>query len=156
MQRPMLAGAALARRSDGRTDAAEWTNVLADVPIFAGLPKRHLRKVAETAKLARFHDGTAIVSSGQLGETLYVVLDGEVTVRRPGLPALRLGIGSFFGEMALLDGGPRSATVVAKGPVVALAITRQRFLKVLRAEPAIAIGLLEEMTRRLRAVQASA
>jgi CRP/FNR family transcriptional regulator len=57
--------------------------------------------------------------------------------------------------MALLDGGARSATVTAEGPVTCLTITRPRFLKLLRSEPAIAIAMLEELARRLRTIQSS-
>jgi CRP-like cAMP-binding protein len=126
------------------------------VPIFAGLNRRHLNKVARTGTIKRFHDGTPIVRAGEPGDALYVVLDGEVSVRRRGLPTLSLGTGSFFGEIALLDGGGRSATVVANGSVGCLTITRPRFLKLLRAEPAIAIAILAEVASRLRAVQATA
>ena len=137
-------------------DPKLWTNVLAEVPLFTGLSRRHLRKVAGTGRIARFHDATAIVRAGEQGDTFYVIIDGEVSVRRRGLPAIALGTGSFFGEMALLDGAPRSATVMAKGPVGCLAITRPRFLKLLRDEPTIAIALLEELAQRLRTLQASA
>lgn len=140
---------------DSAGDPREWTNVLADVPLFAGLAPRHLRKVAATGRIARFHDKTAIVRAGEAGDTLYVVLDGAVVVRRPGLAGLSLGIGSFFGEMAILDGGTRSATVAADGPVVCLAISQSRFLRLLRAEPPIAVTLLRELAGRLRAVQAT-
>jgi CRP-like cAMP-binding protein len=58
------------------------------------------------------------------------------------------------GELALLDDGPRSATVLAEGDVLALTITRARFRKLLQAEPSIAIGVAEELARRLRSVQA--
>jgi CRP-like cAMP-binding protein len=137
------------------SDARVWSNVLATVPLFAGLSRRHLNKVAGAGRIARFHHQTAIVRAGEPGDTLYVVLDGEVSVRRPAAPELTLGMGSFFGEIALLDGGLRSATVVARGPVVCLAISHTRFAKVLRAEPAIAIAMLKELAARLRTAQAT-
>ena len=140
---------------NGVGDTAGWANVLAGVPLFAGLGRRHLRRVASAGRIGRFHNATAIIRSGESGDTFYVVLDGEVTVRRRGLPELSLGMGSYFGEMALLDGGVRTATVMAKGPVTCLAITRSRFLKLLRSEPAIAAAILEELARRLRTMQAS-
>ena len=140
---------------NGVGDSASWANVLAGVPLFAGLGRRHVRRVAGTGRIGRFHDATAIIRSGESGDTFYVVLDGEVTVRRRGLPELSLGMGSYFGEMALLDGGVRTATVMAKGPVTCLTITRPRFLKLLRSEPTIAAAILEELARRLRTMQAS-
>jgi CRP/FNR family transcriptional regulator, cyclic AMP receptor protein len=136
-------------------DAKLWTNVLAEVPLFSGLNRRHIRKVADTGRIARFHHATAIVRAGDPGDTFYVIVDGEVSIRRRGLPALSLGAQGFFGEMALLDGGARTATVTAKGPVVCLAITRTRFLKLLRDEPTIAIALLQEVAQRLRTLQQS-
>lgn len=139
----------------GRADARGWANVLGDVPLFAGLSRRHLNKVAGTGSLKRFHDKTAIVRAGEIGTTLYVILDGTVSVRRRGLPVLRLGMGSVFGEMALLDGHERSATVMAEEPVLCLTIEQSRFLRLLRTDPAIAIALLKELAARLRAVQAA-
>jgi CRP-like cAMP-binding protein len=137
-------------------DASGWANVLAGVPLFSGLSRRHLRQVAGTGRIARFHNGTAIVRSGDPGDTFYVILDGEVSIRRRGVSAIPLGMGSYFGEMALLDGGARSASVVAAGQVTCLTINLPRFLKLLRSEPAISVALLAELAGRLRTIQSSA
>ena len=139
---------------ESNTDARGWANVLASVPLFTELNRRHLSKIASVGRVRRFHDGTAIIRAGEPGDALFVVLEGEVSVRRRGLAQLTLGIGSFFGEMALLDSGARTATVVAKGPVVCLAIGQSRFMKLLHSEPAIAVALLQEIAARLRRVQA--
>lgn len=147
------------RTSTGHDPAADprvWSNVLETVPLFSGLSRRHLRQVATAGRIVRFHNLTAIVREGEVGDTLYVVLDGEVLIRRRGARAIRLGIGGFFGEMALLDGKPRAATVMAEGSVVCLAITRQRFAKVVRAEPSIAMTMLAELADRLRTAQVAA
>jgi len=136
-------------------DARGWTNVLAEVPLFAGLGARQRRKVASLAQIRRFADGAPLVRAGGPGDALHVVLDGKVSVRRRGKAARALGIGSIIGELALLDGGPRTASVVAQGDVVTLTIGASRFRKLLRAEPAIAIGIAEELARRLRAADAS-
>ena len=143
----------LNRAPAAAADARGWANVLAEVPLFAGLSRRHLNKVAALGKIRRFHDGTMIVRAGEPGQTLYVLLDGEVAVRRPGLSTRTLGMGNFFGEIALLDNGARSATVVATGPVVCLTISQAPFLKLLHAEPAIAVSLLREVALRLRTAQ---
>ena len=144
------------RAKESNTDARGWANVLAGVPLFAELNRRHLNKVAAIGRIRRFHEGSAIVRAGERGDALFVILDGEVSVRRPGLSELSLGSGSFFGEMALLDSAARSASVIAKGPVVCLAIGQPRFLKLLHTEPAIAVALLKEVAARLRSVQAVA
>lgn len=135
------------------SDAGSWTNVLADVPIFTDLSSRHLKKVAGAGRIVKFHEGASIIREGTPGDALYILVDGEVSVQRRSLPAVSLGIGSFFGEMALFDDSPRSATVVANGPVMCLVITRARLHKLLRTEPPIALGLLKELARRLRVVQ---
>jgi CRP-like cAMP-binding protein len=132
------------------TDPKQWTNVLAEVPLFASLSARHLRHVAGLAKIRRFHDGASLMRAGDAGDAMYVLLDGHATVRVPRAGAIGLEMGAFVGELALLDDGPRTATVVADGPVVALSITRAGFRKLLRTEPSIAVAIAEELARRLR------
>ena len=92
--------------------------------------------------------------AGESGDDMHVVLDGALSVRRPRMADLTLPAGSFVGELALLDDGPRTATVVADGDVVTLTVTRGRFRKLLREEPSIAIAVAEERARRLRSMQA--
>lgn len=136
-------------------DARGWTNVFGEVPLFAGLSARHRRKVASLARIRRFADGAPLVRAGDPGDALHVVLDGKVSIRKRGRSPLSLGIGSVVGELALLDGGPRTASVVAEGEVVTLSVPASRFRTLLRAEPAIAIGIAEELARRLRAADSA-
>ena len=138
------------------TDPKEWTNVLAEVPLFAGLGARHLRHVAGLAKIRRFHDGAVMMRAGDAGDAMFVLLDGRATVRARRGGSMSLEMGAFVGELALLDDGPRTATVVADGPVVALSIARSSFRKLLRSEPSIAIAIAEELARRLRTAHAVA
>ena len=140
-------------RSDGIDNAQTWTNVLVDIPLFARLNRRQLRKVAAIAHIKRIHDETVVMKAGDPGDSMYVLLDGSVTVRWRGTPPIVREPGSFFGEIALLDGGPRIATVIARGPITTLVITRTRFLKLLRDQPAIAVAMLEELARRLRSTE---
>lgn len=149
-----LPGQALGRYGSHSVDKPEeWSNVLVGIPLFSSLNQRQLRKVAATARIVRFHDGTIIMKAGDPGDSLHILLDGTVTVRRRGMPSLIREQGSFFGEIALLDGGPRTATVLANGPVTTLAITRSRFLKLLRDQPAIAVAMVGELAGRLRATE---
>ena len=92
---------------------------------------------------------------GKPADAFYVILDGQARVEVPGRP-VDLASGDFFGEMALLDGEPRSATVVAVGEVYALTIGRAKFLKLLESEPKIALAIMATLTGRLRALQAAA
>ena len=138
----------------GHDDARTWTGALAAVPLLASLSQRQRRKVAETARIRRFTRGTPLVVEGHAADALFVILEGDVTVAVDGRAAVALGPGSFVGELALLDGGPRSASVVAEGPVVSLVITGRRFRKLMQTEPSIAVGVAEELARRLRASHA--
>ena len=145
----------LALPSDPNRVGHDWLNTLADVPLFEGLSKRHLRRIAKLARIRRFAGGAAMVRVGDAGRTFYVLLDGNAKVTRPGRRAVRLGQGAFFGEMALIDDSPRSADVVADGEVLALTIDRTGFTKLLRSEPALSQALLRTLAARLRAAEAT-
>jgi CRP-like cAMP-binding protein len=138
------------------TDPKEWMNVLAEVPLFASLSGRHLRHVAGVARIRRFHDGAVLMRAGDAGDAMYVLLDGRATVRVPRRGVIGLEMGAFVGELSLLDDGPRTATVTADGPVIALTVGRAAFRKLLRSEPSIAVAIAEELARRLRTARAIA
>lgn len=134
-----------------------WASVLQELPLFAEVSKRHVRKIANLAKEARFSPGSRIVRRGEPGNAFFVILDGEASVVRvAGLPAIPLSVGDSFGEMALLDGGTRSATVVASTNVLCLRLSRAPFTKMLKDEPDIALAMLRELTRRLRVAELKA
>ena len=126
--------------------------LLAGVPLFAGLSRRHLRRLADLAEEVRFGAGRTIVQYGSPGNTFFVIVEGRVKVLAgySSRAFARLGPGDFFGELALLDGGPRTASVVAETPLVAIRIPRAGFRKMLKSEPDISLKLLEELSRRLR------
>jgi CRP-like cAMP-binding protein len=133
----------------------EWLATLQEVALFEGLSKRHLRRVAKLARIRRFAPGSAMVRAGDNGRSFFVVLDGTARVVPASGRTSRLGIGDYFGEMALLDGAPRSASVVADGEVLALTIDRSSFGKLLRQEPALMQALLRTLAGRLRAAERS-
>jgi CRP/FNR family transcriptional regulator, cyclic AMP receptor protein len=137
----------------GRTDrplSRDDLQMLADVPLFAGLSRRHLRRLADHADVTAFRDGETIVREGQAGGTFYVVVEGEAKVRRRDRTVGTLGPGEFFGEISLLDGGPRTADVVASTPVLAIRIFRQAFDRMLVEERGVAAKILAVVARRLR------
>src|SRR6185437_3421090 len=113
----------------------DWLVTLEEVPLFEGLSKRHLRRVAKLARVRRFASGATLVRAGDSGRSFFVLLDGTAKVVRWGGRPRRLKMGDYFGEMALLDGAPRSADVVAETDVLALTIDRSGFTKLLSAEP---------------------
>jgi CRP-like cAMP-binding protein len=127
-----------------------WADVLARVPLFADVPARHVRKIAALGSAARFDAKTQIIKRGEPGDAFYVMLVGRAEVRRRGRPSVEIGPGAYFGEMALIDGAPRSATVVAKSETVCLMLAHKQFDKVLKSEPAVARALLRTLAARLR------
>jgi CRP-like cAMP-binding protein len=129
----------------------DWVPVLRRLPLFEGMPSRQLSRIP--ARLRRFRPGERIVRAGDPGNAFYVVLDGEVRFDPPKQKSLILKAGDYFGEMALLDGAPRSADITAVGSVTTMVIGRSAFMKLLRAEPRIAESLLRTLASRLRAAQ---
>ena len=126
---------------------------LGTVPLFDGFSKRHLRRLAGEADVVTFEPGRTIVEEGEPGEAMYVVLTGGARVTRGGRTVARLVPGDFFGELSALDGGPRTASIVADTPMELLRLYRHTLLRVVEQEPTLAMGLLEGLARRLRQVQ---
>lgn len=142
--------------AEGAPLGPSWVDVLRDIPLFAPLPKRHVRRIANLARPRRFAVGSAIVRKGQRGESFFVILDGEAMLSLPKGRSRTLKGGDFFGELALLDGKPRSATITAKSPVLAMVIGRRPFLKLVAGDSDLALGLLKTMSERLRGADTAA
>ena len=133
-----------------------WTDVIGAVPLFAGMPTRHIRKIASLGTIARFDAKASIVKAGDPGEAFYVILSGRAKVRRGrGRAAADIGPGAYFGEMALVDGAPRSATIVAEKETVCLVLARKPFARILKDEPTLALTLLRTLAARVRELEAS-
>jgi CRP/FNR family transcriptional regulator, cyclic AMP receptor protein len=129
--------------------------LLADVPLFALLDDQERAALAERLDQATFTAGTAIFEAGEPGDTLYVVRAGEVEIffkndtgHRIVLETARTG--DFFGELSLLDGGPRTASATATQDVEALVLDRDDLDDFLQKRPAAALDLLAATGRRLR------
>ena len=140
--------------ADGGRMSKAWLDVLVDIPLFADLSRRHLGKVAALGRTKRFPARTSIVTAGTNADAFYVILDGKATVRA-GKRRIPLTTGDYFGEMALLDGGVRSASVVADTEMLVMAIPRRGFLKLLESEPKIAISIMSTLAHRVRSMQAT-
>jgi CRP-like cAMP-binding protein len=124
-----------------------------DIPLFRGLSKRHLRRVARLAELRLSVGSKPVVLAGSRGDAFYIILDGSAEVRLADGSTVPLRPGDYFGELALLDGAPRAATVSAVGELTTARIARSAFLKLLREEPAIAVGLLPGLVGIVRELQ---
>jgi hypothetical protein len=144
------AGIRRARRGKELRMARGGPEALVDVPLFSNLSKRHLRHIAALTEEEQFSEGATLAQEGKPGDTFYVLLEGEAKVVRSGRRMDRLIPGDFFGEIALIDGGPRTASVIATTPVTTLTISRKRFRKMLDEDPSIVLTMLEELAKRLR------
>ncbi len=132
---------------------ASLVPALKRVPLFAALTPQQLRRVAAVARVKHFAAGTTIVHLGAPGSTFYVILDGHVLVVRATGRPLKLGVGDFFGELALIEDAPRSADVIATDDLVVLTIGRAAFARLLRTEAALTHAILRTVVSRLRSDQ---
>ncbi|HEY7659170.1 MAG TPA: cyclic nucleotide-binding domain-containing protein [Actinomycetota bacterium] len=129
-------------------------DVLAQVPLFSELGSRFVRRLADRMEEQRYMEGAKIVRYGDVGEIFYVILEGEAKVlNSSGRVVNRLLPGDFFGEISLLDGGPRTASVVAETPMTMLALSRKDFAAALRDEPKVAVRLLRYAALLLRRLE---
>jgi CRP/FNR family cyclic AMP-dependent transcriptional regulator len=123
--------------------------LLAQVPLFAGLSKKDLQEVSSLATRLNLSEGRELTHQGGRGYEFVVVLEGTVDVLIDGKVVATCGAGDFFGEMALLEHRPRSATVIAKTDVAIDVIGRSEFSVLLEDHPEIEKQLRAAMERRL-------
>lgn len=128
---------------------------LASIPLFSACSKRDLQQIARVADELRVPAGTELTTEGSVGREAFVIIDGGCEVERAGLRLAVLGTGDHFGEMALLDGGPRTATVTATTDSRLLVLSKPAFNGVLDEVPTLAHKLLISLARRLRSSEQS-
>ena len=126
--------------------------LLGGCPLFKGIDADGLAKLAELATPVDFPAGHVIARQGEIGTGFFVIVSGRVRVVRDGAVVARLGAGEFFGELSVLDGGPRVAMVATEVPTRCLAIASWDFERVLREEPGVALAVLRVVAARLREV----
>ncbi|HEX3345341.1 MAG TPA: cyclic nucleotide-binding domain-containing protein, partial [Polyangiaceae bacterium] len=134
---------------------ATLAELLAETPLFALLDEQERSALAERTDRVHFDEGATIFRGGEPGDSMYVVRAGEVEIFFKNDTGQRIvletaGAGDFFGEISLLDGGPRTASAVAKTSVDAIRIDRDDLDDFLRRSPAAAMDLLAATGRRLR------
>jgi CRP/FNR family transcriptional regulator, cyclic AMP receptor protein len=130
-----------------------WVELLAEVPLFRSLPKRDLRRVARLAHLRWYADGWTVTRIGTPGDAFYTILDGRARVQTADRHTRTLESGAFFGELALLDEAPRTATVTSAGGLTVARLARADFARLLREEPAIGLGLARGLAAVVRGVE---
>jgi CRP-like cAMP-binding protein len=129
---------------------ADKVALLRGVPLFEGLSQNQLRQIAQLADETEVPAGKRLATAGEYGHEFFVIIDGEATVKIPAGRKLRLGRGDWFGEMSLLDGGPRSASVEAASPLRLLVIGHREFWQFLSVASQINRKIMETLSRRLR------
>jgi CRP-like cAMP-binding protein len=130
-------------------DRAEMTKRLNSVPLFAHLEPHALDLVAARMKEVHFEPGRAIAKQGDSGVGFHLIVDGEAEVSGAGVPVHRIGAGGYFGEIGLIDGGVRSATVTAATDLTTLALVSWDFQPLLD-NPAFSKGLLMGLCQLIR------
>jgi CRP/FNR family cyclic AMP-dependent transcriptional regulator len=143
-------------RSASPPGASEAGDLLITVPALAPLSRDDLMDLAASARRRSYAKGQVIFHRDDPGDSLHIIVKGEVRVVLPSpegeeVTLALLAPGDFFGDLCLLDGGPRSATTVAVETTETLVVERQRFLQWLQARPEAAIAVLTAVGRRLRA-----
>jgi CRP-like cAMP-binding protein len=124
-------------------------SLLARVPLFERCSKRDLAKIGSIAQEVEYPPGTLVVREGDAGSELFVVVEGEVDVRSGPRKLATLRPGNYFGEIALITGSPRTATVTTGTHVRALVIKGRDFHKLLQDSPEIQFKVLQEIGERL-------
>ncbi len=127
-----------------------YERMVGTTPVFSALPADLLGPIVDAGEERSYLDDETIVRTGDPGDELFVVLEGVVRVMRDGREITRIEAGSFFGEVSVLDGGARSADVVAAERVRCLAIPRDVIRAALEASPAAAWAMLQILANRLR------
>lgn len=135
---------------------ADVAEAIQGVPLFAGLPRKELERVAENLAERTFAAGDTIASEGESGVGFFVIESGSAIVSQGGETIRTLGPGDYFGEVALIDKGPRSATVVAESDLRCHGMTAWEFRPLVQTHPEIAWPMLEALAAKLREAEARA
>ncbi len=129
---------------------ADVVETLGSVPLFQGVKRKELKKLADRMQERTFGEGDMITTEGKSGIGFFVIEDGNATVSIDGKIIRTLGPGEYFGEIALIDSGPRSATIVATTDLSCHGITAWEFRPFVEGHPEVAWPMLETLASRLR------
>ncbi len=132
------------------------TKLLSQVPLFARLGGRSLERVAALTDEVDVAAGTALTREGGTGAEFFIIIDGSVEISRDGGVLNTLGPGDFLGEIALVDGGPRSATARTTSPTRLLVLASREFHTLVDDEPDVRSCVLRALAERVRNLDAAA
>ena len=123
------------------------------VPLFSGFNEKDLRQITALARIVDVPAGDPVTRIGEPGDSFFVIIDGTVAVRTPVGTGAELHPGEFFGEMSLLDGEPRSATIEAATDLRLLVVDRSHFWRLLDETPDLIRRMLTTLSRRVRRLE---
>ena len=123
------------------------------VPLFSGFNEAELHRVVELSRIVEAPAGTVVTQIGESGDSFCIIIDGAVAVRTPVGTGSELHPGDFFGEMSLLDGEPRSATILATTDLRLLSVDRAHFWRLLDETPELVRRILTILSRRVRRLE---
>jgi CRP/FNR family cyclic AMP-dependent transcriptional regulator len=129
---------------------ADVAKTLGDVPLFSGVKPKELKKLAARMQERSFGEGDTITTEGKSGIGFFLIEDGNATVSIDGKIVRTLGPGDYFGDIALIDSGPRSATIVATTDLRCQGLTAWEFRPFIEDHPEVAWPMLETLAARLR------
>ncbi|MDP9468673.1 MAG: cyclic nucleotide-binding domain-containing protein [Chloroflexota bacterium] len=134
----------------------EKLDLLQRIPLFAGLDRHHLERLGMLTEEVDVPADKVLIREGEHGDDLMVVVSGQVDVERGGAHVAQLGSGDFFGEIALLAGGPRTATVTSQVPTRLLVVNHRDFHALMEEFPAVAAQVMLTLAHRIRVLEATA
>jgi CRP-like cAMP-binding protein len=140
----------LMRRSWERPPERDWAEVLGALPLFSQLGRRQVRTIAKFARVVDYSPDEEIVRAGDRGDSFYLLLEGRAAAAGK---SRELRPGEFFGEMALIDGLPRSATIKATTAVRATKLPRRGFITALEQDVRIGLAIMAVLAGRIRRLE---
>jgi CRP/FNR family cyclic AMP-dependent transcriptional regulator len=134
----------------------EKLDLLRSIPLFARLDRKHLERLGMLTEEVDVAAGKVLIRQGALGDDLMIIVSGKVAVERDGARVNELGPGDFFGEISLIDHGPRTATVTAESPSRLLVVNHRDFHALMEEFPTVATTVLLCLADRLRSLDPAA
>jgi CRP-like cAMP-binding protein len=130
----------------------EESNFLSKVPLFQELEPARLKLLAFTSEMINFQDGEVLFKAGEPGDCAYVIMEGDVEILSSvdeGAVVALLSANQIFGELALLNDEPRSATLRARGDLKVMKISESMFIELIRESPGLALNVVKQLSQKL-------